>query len=278
MIQKVAPKNQNHTSWFKDSVLIKFVNPRPSAVKPFKFFHIFDKILDNLPAMVIPQCGAILRHFFWWADKSFCALFNATNTAWVFDLTPTVADPCLTASIAYSIWWILPWGDHVAALESYWLRNILKNQNSFLNVSNAFGVIRIVMTSFSYFSFDTRLFNFFPSWSFNIFRFLSSFLWRRINFIFHSFIWVNRGGHRFGGHSRQCYLRSKKLIRKCSQMREPAKNNNNLSGLSSTIGYGVFGRNLNLLTPGTSKSWTTISPFNFSALSFFVATFDPVKM
>ena len=73
----------------------------------------------------------------------------------------------------------------------------------------------MVMTSFSYFSFHTRLFNFFPTWSFNIFRFLSSFLWRRINFIFYSFICVIRRSHRFRGHSRQRYLRSKKLIRKC---------------------------------------------------------------
>lgn len=29
--------------------------------------------------------------------------FNATRTAWVLDLSPTVADPCFTASMAYSI-------------------------------------------------------------------------------------------------------------------------------------------------------------------------------
>lgn len=29
--------------------------------------------------------------------------FNATRTAWVLDLSPTVAEPCFTASIAYSI-------------------------------------------------------------------------------------------------------------------------------------------------------------------------------
>lgn len=35
--------------------------------------------------------------------------FSATRTAWVLDLSPTVADPCFTASMAYSIWWIRPW-------------------------------------------------------------------------------------------------------------------------------------------------------------------------
>lgn len=35
--------------------------------------------------------------------------FNATRTACVSDLSPTVAEPCLTASIAYSIWWIRPY-------------------------------------------------------------------------------------------------------------------------------------------------------------------------
>lgn len=29
--------------------------------------------------------------------------FSATRTAWVLDLRPTVADPCFTASMAYSI-------------------------------------------------------------------------------------------------------------------------------------------------------------------------------
>lgn len=29
--------------------------------------------------------------------------FNATRTAWVLDLSPTVAEPCFTASMAYSI-------------------------------------------------------------------------------------------------------------------------------------------------------------------------------
>lgn len=29
--------------------------------------------------------------------------FNATRTAWLLDLSPTVAEPCFTASMAYSI-------------------------------------------------------------------------------------------------------------------------------------------------------------------------------
>ena len=50
--------------------------------------------------------------------------WRATKRAWVLDLSPTVADPCLTASAAYSTWWIRPWGDHVVLSPSYWLRNI----------------------------------------------------------------------------------------------------------------------------------------------------------
>lgn len=33
---------------------------------------------------------------------------RATRTACVFDFSPTVAEPCFTASMAYSIWWIRP--------------------------------------------------------------------------------------------------------------------------------------------------------------------------
>lgn len=36
-------------------------------------------------------------------------LFSAANT-WLFGFRPAVAEPCLTASIACSVWWILPWG------------------------------------------------------------------------------------------------------------------------------------------------------------------------
>ena len=40
------------------------------------------------------------------------------------DFRPTVAEPCLTASMAYSSWKSRPWGDQVTTSESYWLRNI----------------------------------------------------------------------------------------------------------------------------------------------------------
>lgn len=41
----------------------------------------------------------------------FDCTFNATRTAWVLDLSPTVAEPCFTASMAYSIWWIRPYSN-----------------------------------------------------------------------------------------------------------------------------------------------------------------------
>ena len=46
-----------------------------------------------------------------------------TRTASVLLLSPTVADPCLTASMAYSTWWSRPSGDQVVTSLSYWLRN-----------------------------------------------------------------------------------------------------------------------------------------------------------
>lgn len=80
------------------------------------------------PAMEIPIWLSTWRIFFWCAASSDWALctstqppifvfkkeklfvkqtsdrtFNATRTAWVLDLSPTVAEPCFTASIAYSI-------------------------------------------------------------------------------------------------------------------------------------------------------------------------------
>lgn len=98
------------------------------------------------PAMEMPTWLSTCRIFFWWAASSDWALcrnrktistqgspplmdefssnccfnpvsystvtdftFNATRTAWVLDLSPTVAEPCFTASMAYSIWWIRPW-------------------------------------------------------------------------------------------------------------------------------------------------------------------------
>ncbi len=98
------------------------------------------------PAMEIPTWLSTCRIFFWWAASSDWALcrqtgfsqvnpsasigrcfiakallawthdwgvckstLRATRTAWVRDLSPTVAEPCFTASIAYSIWWMRPW-------------------------------------------------------------------------------------------------------------------------------------------------------------------------
>lgn len=37
--------------------------------------------------------------------------FRATRTTWVLLHRPTVTEPCLTASEAYSIWKIRPWGE-----------------------------------------------------------------------------------------------------------------------------------------------------------------------
>lgn len=81
------------------------------------------------PAMEMPIWLSTWRIFFWCAASSDWALctstqtlrplfflnrhllgqqtsdrtFNATRTAWVLDLSPTVAEPCFTASMAYSI-------------------------------------------------------------------------------------------------------------------------------------------------------------------------------
>ena len=42
---------------------------------------------------------------------------------------PTEADPCLTASSAYSIWWRRPCGDQVEMSLSYWFRNYRSKWN-----------------------------------------------------------------------------------------------------------------------------------------------------
>merc|ERR1712131_438853 len=65
--------------------------------------------------------------------------------------------------------------------------------------------------SISYLSFDTRLFDFFPTWSFNIFDFLFSLLWCCTNFILYSFFRVIRNHWPFC-YSRQRYLRSVRII------------------------------------------------------------------
>ena len=72
---------------FRHSVLIHLEMVLASAVRP---------------AMETPTWSSMGRIFFWWLDSSLEALFRATSTAWVLDLRPTVAEPCLTASMAYS--------------------------------------------------------------------------------------------------------------------------------------------------------------------------------
>jgi hypothetical protein len=53
-------------------------------------------------------------------------LLTAARTAWVLDRSPTQAEPCLTASMAYSTWNSRPWGLHVVTSVSYWFRNIFE--------------------------------------------------------------------------------------------------------------------------------------------------------
>lgn len=102
----------------------------------------------------MPTWLSTCRIFFWWAASSDWALcrnrktintqdlhvwwmssahmvvlipytmndftFNATRTAWVLDLSPTVAEPCFTASMAYSIWWIRPWNRNTNRMNYVW--------------------------------------------------------------------------------------------------------------------------------------------------------------
>ena len=49
--------------------------------------------------------------------------FTATRTPCVLERRPTQAEPCFTASSAYSVWWMRPCGDQVVMSLSYWLRN-----------------------------------------------------------------------------------------------------------------------------------------------------------
>ena len=72
---------------FMHSALIHLEMERASAVRP---------------AMEMPTWSSMGRIFFWWDERSLEALFRATNTACVLDFRATVADPCFTASMAYS--------------------------------------------------------------------------------------------------------------------------------------------------------------------------------
>ena len=56
-------------------------------------------------------CVTLLLNGWWW----WCAAVVASKRT----RNPTAALPCLTASIAYSIWWIRPCGLHVTTSVSY---------------------------------------------------------------------------------------------------------------------------------------------------------------
>ena len=68
--------------------------------------------------------SSILKIFFWYDESSLEARFRVATSAKELLRRPMHALPCLTASIAYSIWWIRPAGDHVMQSVSYWLRNM----------------------------------------------------------------------------------------------------------------------------------------------------------
>ena len=69
--------------------------------------------------------SSILKIFFWYDESSLEARFRVATSAKELLRRPMHALPCLTASIAYSIWWIRPAGDHVMQSVSYWLRNMV---------------------------------------------------------------------------------------------------------------------------------------------------------
>ena len=48
------------------------------------------------------MCSSTLKIFFWYEDISLVDLLRAAITACVFERAPTHADPCFTASMAYS--------------------------------------------------------------------------------------------------------------------------------------------------------------------------------
>jgi hypothetical protein len=98
---------------------------------------------DVRPLNPTPIWASILSIFFWYEASSPGDRFRATRIECVLEVRPTVALPCFTASwvrfgnldqreipvlgactIAYSTWWILPWGDQVVLSPSYWLRNM----------------------------------------------------------------------------------------------------------------------------------------------------------
>lgn len=50
----------------------------------------------------LTMCSSTLKIFFWYEDMSLVDLLRAAITACVFERAPTHADPCFTASMAYS--------------------------------------------------------------------------------------------------------------------------------------------------------------------------------
>lgn len=103
-------------------------NTRPSAVSP---------------AMATPMWSSTLKIFFWCDESSELALLTHASTTWVFDLSPIAAEPCFTASIAYSTWNSRPAGDHVVTSVSYWFLNIF-----FTNIWSRFTELGIRFNNF----------------------------------------------------------------------------------------------------------------------------------
>lgn len=61
-----------------------------------------------------------------YVDSSQCWItLRASKIANLSLLKPIAAEPCFTASTAYSTWWIRPWGDQVETSLSYWFLNYM---------------------------------------------------------------------------------------------------------------------------------------------------------
>jgi len=84
------------------------------------------------PAMATPIWSSTLKIFFWWEESSELALLTHARTTWVLDRSPIAADPCFTASIAYSTWNNRPAGLHVVTSVSYWFLNIFSSFHSLI--------------------------------------------------------------------------------------------------------------------------------------------------
>uniref|UniRef100_A0A0D9YLX5 SMC hinge domain-containing protein n=1 Tax=Oryza glumipatula TaxID=40148 RepID=A0A0D9YLX5_9ORYZ len=85
-------------AWLMHSERRNRERTRPSAVRP---------------ASATPAWSATRKTFRWWEESSEAALFAAARTAWVRERRPTQAEPCFTASMAYSTWNSRPAGLHV---------------------------------------------------------------------------------------------------------------------------------------------------------------------